>query len=76
MIKCRECADDLRPFFEETMIGKEGQDVLNYDPTKDVSTKNPRDIYEKYQNQRFLPLLECLPSQFSGRFKQQLSYCS
>lgn len=76
IISYRECADDLRPFFEETMIAKEGQDVLNYDPSKDVSTKNPRDIFEKYQNQRFLPLLECLPSQFSSWYKQQSSYYS
>ena len=58
-----ECAKDLQPFFEDTMIAEDGQDVLRYDPSLDVEG---REDIEKFQRQRFLPLLECLPSSFSS----------
>jgi singapore isolate B (sub-type 7) whole genome shotgun sequence assembly, scaffold_3 len=62
------CAELLRPFFEEFMIAEEGQDVLRYDANLDVHevTGGKRELLQKkYQKQRFLPLLECLPSNFS-----------
>ena len=62
------CAELLRPFFEEFMIAEEGQDVLRYDANLDVRevTGGKREMLQKkYQKQRFLPLLECLPSNFS-----------
>ena len=63
------CAEMLRPFFLETMIAEEGQDILRYDPSLDISVSTKSygdDIYEIFQKQRFAPLLECIPSRFKS----------
>ena len=62
MIMGRKCAEDLLPFFLDTMIAEDGQDVLRYDSSLDVDS---REDIERFQKQRFHPLLECIPSNFS-----------
>ena len=59
----------LLPFFLETMIAEEGQDILRYDPSLNIEVKTRSygdDIYEIYQKQLFAPLLDCMPSRFNS----------
>ena len=48
------------------MITEEGQDVLHYDPS--LNEQSP-DRMIQYHNQRFAPLLDCLPAKMTGIFK-------
>lgn len=48
------------------MITEEGQDVLRYDPS--LNEQSP-DRMIQYHNQRFAPLLDCLPAKMTGIFK-------
>lgn len=59
----------MRPFFEEVMINTNGQDVLRYDPSIDdmnVKGDSMDALLQKFSQQRFFPLLECLPSNFTS----------
>ena len=47
------------------MITEEGQDVLRYDPS--LNEQSP-DRMIQYHNQRFAPLLDCLPAKMTGIF--------
>ena len=69
MNSLREAAKQLRPFFEEVMINTNGQDVLRYDPSIDdmnVKGDSMDALLQKFSQQRFLPLLECLTSNFTS----------
>lgn len=69
MNSLRETAKQLRPFFEGFMINQDGQDVLRYDSSlDDVNVKGDSvdAMLQKFKQQRFLPLLECLPSNFTS----------
>ncbi|KAK8793834.1 hypothetical protein WA171_002964, partial [Blastocystis sp. BT1] len=71
----REAAKQLRPFFEEVMINTNGQDVLRYDPSIDdmnVKGDSMDALLQKFSQQRFFPLLECLPSNFTKQKSQEL----
>lgn len=61
-----KCSEILTPFFENDMITEEGQDVLRYDPS--LNEQSP-DRMIQYHNQRFAPLLDCLPAKMTGIFK-------
>ena len=59
----------MRPFFEEVMSNTNGQDVLRYDPSIDdmnVKGDSMDALLQKFSQQRFFPLLECLPSNFTS----------
>ena len=58
-----KCSEILTPFFENDMITEEGQDVLRYDPS--LNEQSP-DRMIQYHNQRFAPLLDCLPAKMTG----------
>ena len=60
-----KCSEILTPFFENDMITEEGQDVLRYDPS--LNEESP-DRMIQYHNQRFAPLLDCLPAKMTGIF--------
>ena len=60
-----KCSEILTPFFENDMITEEGQDVLRYDPS--LNEQSP-DRMIQYHNQRFAPLLDCLPAKMTGIF--------
>ena len=60
-----KCSEILTPFFENDMITEEGQDVLRYDPS---SNEQSPDRMIQYHNQRFAPLLDCLPAKMTGIF--------
>lgn len=57
-----DAADDLRPFFEEHIIQREGQDILYYDRSIDPKSicNSLSDVIARFQNQRFLLLLHCI----------------
>lgn len=59
---CSDAADDLRPFFEEHIIQREGQDILYYDRSIDPKSicNSLSDVITRFQNQRFLLLLHCI----------------
>lgn len=67
-IEASECAKMLRGFFERDILGEDGQDVLRYNPALETAAKKEFgnvDLVEVFQKQRCLPLVECLPSNFS-----------
>ena len=72
---CSDAADDLRPFFEEHIIQREGQDILYYDRSIDPKSicNSLSDVIARFQNQRFLLLLHseegCQPSRMDPKEK-------
>ncbi|KAK8830568.1 hypothetical protein WA577_004298, partial [Blastocystis sp. JDR] len=71
-----ECAKMLRGFFERDILGEDGQDVLRYNPALETAAKKEFgnvDLVEVFQKQRCLPLVECLPSNFSRMNKEKLT---